>query len=532
MRLPRILTGARLGVLAVLVANGFAQAAASLCLVAIVGAAVSGGPVNQGWLIVSASLSLGITLFALRVMRRRQGAAFALDYVREVRGLLVEQLFALPATDGRIRLGLVMTRLVTDLSAIRSWLADGLASFFVAGPSVALTVLGAFWLAPGAAPFLLAGVLVWSIVTLAALPFLYRAIRESRRRRGRLAGRLGDIVLARTTFAHFGRSGAVARKIDRMSTTLNKWLVRRAGWSGAARASSDLVMPIVIAILVAYAFEGGPVMPVGELSTLLLLSGLTVGQLSDLARAADYRLAWVESRRRIASILSMPILEDPDNPVPLPRSAAGRRLRVELHDPKGSPSRVLEAAPGGLILLRGDTQEARSAFVAGVAGFDDSGGFAVFLDDIPLHKVTRRDRRRAITLLSPAIPLISGAVTENVAIGAPSAMPHAEIVAIASLCGLKVDAFQESYRVRPEPHHGICTVQAARIRAARALARSAAVLLIDDVEVCRDRELFVAVIARARIAGTTVIVSSETAPAGPQFDDIWLLNGELPSRDL
>lgn len=527
MRLPGILTGARLGALAVLIANGFAQAAVSLVLVAIVGAAVSGRRLaeDQDWLIAAASLLLGIALFALRVMQRRQGAAFALDYVREVRGLLVEQLFALPPTAGRTRLGLVMTRLVTDLSAVRSWLADGMASLFVAGPSVVLIVLGAFWLAPGVAPFLLSGVVVWSIVSLVALPLLHRAICESRRRRGRLAGRLGDIVLARTTFAHFGRSGPAARKIDRMSEALNEWLVRRAGWSGAAHASSDFVVPVIIAVLVVYALPGSPTMPAGDLSTLLLLAGLTVGQLSDLSRAADYRLAYVESRRRIGSILSMPTLADSENPIPLPRAPAGRRLRVAFHDTNNEPSHVLEAAPGALILLRSDTPEARDALLVNIAGFEESGGLTIFLDDIPFHKASRRNWRRAITLLSPAIPLIRGTMAANIAIGASSSMPQQEIVTIASLCGLAVDVESETDQVRLEPPHGITPMQAARIRAARALARSAAVLLIDDIEVCRDSDLLAAVLAHARAACTTVIVSSETAPAGTEFDDIWLLDG-------
>ncbi|TIN06192.1 MAG: hypothetical protein E5Y59_18110 [Mesorhizobium sp.] len=63
-------------------------------------------------------------------------------------------------------------------------------------------------------------------------------------------------------------------------------------------------MPVIVVILVAYAFSGRPAILVGDLSTLLLLAGLTVGQLSDLARAADYRLAYVESRRRIALMTS------------------------------------------------------------------------------------------------------------------------------------------------------------------------------------------------------------------------------------
>ncbi|RWB07633.1 ABC transporter transmembrane domain-containing protein [Mesorhizobium sp.] len=524
MPLPGILIGTRLVALAVLVAIGFAKAATSLALVAIVGAAVSGEPqpLGQGRLIV-ASLSLGIALFALGVMQRRQGAAFALDYVREVRKLLVEQLFALPPGAGRTGLGLVMTRLVTDLSAIRSWLADGVASLFVAGPSVVLIVLGAFWLAPGVAPFLLCGVLAWSIVCLVALPFLHRAIRESRRRRGRLAGRLGDIVVARAAFAHFGKSGTSTRKIDRMSEALNMWLVRRAGWSGAARASSDFVMPVIVVILVAYAFSGRPAILVGDLSTLLLLAGLTVGQLSDLARAADYRLAYVESRRRIASILARPVLADPVSPIPLPRSTSGRRLRIEFHCRNGTPSKVLEAAPGASILLGGDTPEARSALFSSIAGFEENSGLAVFLDDIPVNKISQRDRRRAITLLSPAIPLVRATMVDNIALGAPSATSQEEIIATASLCGLAVDGPPDSSQRRLEPAR-VSAMQAARIRAARALVRSAAVLLIDDIDVCKDRDLLAAVLAHARAAQTTVIVSCEAATAGMEFDDTWLLD--------
>ncbi|NGO55210.1 ABC transporter ATP-binding protein [Allomesorhizobium camelthorni] len=531
MRLPAILTGVRLAALAVLIAIGFAQAATSLALVAIVGAAVSGeGPaLGQGWLIVTASLSLGIALFALRVMQRRRGAAFALDYVREVRGLLVEQLFALPPAAGQTGLGLIMTRLITDLSAIRSWLADGVASLFVAGPSVVLIVLGAFWLAPQVAPFLLSGVFVWSIICLIALPFLHRAIRESRRRRGRIAGRLGDIVVARAAYAHFGKSGPTTRKIDRMSEALNSWLVRRAGWSGAARASSDFVMPVIVAFLAAFAFSGRPAMLVGDLSTLLLLAGLTVGQLADLARAADYRLAYIESRRRIASILARPVLADPVNPIPLPRSAAGRRLHIEFHCPHGKPPNVLEAAPGASILLRGDTPEARSAFFSNIAGFEENSGLAIFLDDISVNKISRRDRRRAITLLSPAIPLVRGTMVENIALGAPSATLQQEIIATASVCGLAVDGASESSQRRLKPAH-VSAMQAARIRAARALVRSAAVLLIDDIDVCKDRDLLAAVLARARAGQTIVIVSCEAAIAGIEFDDTWLLDGEGSSR--
>jgi ABC-type transport system involved in cytochrome bd biosynthesis fused ATPase/permease subunit len=110
-------------------------------------------------------------------------------------------------------------------------------------------------------------------------------------------------------------------------------------------------------------------------------------------------------------------------------------------------------------------------------------------------------------------------------LGAPSATSQEEIIATASLCGLAVDGPPDSSQRRLEPPR-VSAMQAARIRAARALVRSAAVLLIDDIDVCKDRDLLAAVLAHARAAQTTVIVSCEAATAGMEFDDTWLLDCE------
>ncbi|MCT7377846.1 ABC transporter transmembrane domain-containing protein [Chelativorans salis] len=523
MRPPSLLIGGRLGAMAGLVANGFSQAAASLALVWVVDLVASGGLAGgHGWLIAAASLFLGITLFVLRVMQRRQGAKLALGYVREVRGQLVRHLLALPPSASRTRLGLVMTRLITDLSAIRSWLADGIASFLVAGPSIILIALGGFWLAPSVAPYLLSGILLWLAITILTLPFLQHAIRESRRWRGRLAGHLGEVVLGRTSFAHFGRSGPVMRKVDRESDRMNAWLIRRASWSGVARAASELVTPAMIAILVGYAVAAGPAMPVADLSALLLLSSLIVAYLSDLARAADYRLAYVESRRRIASILAMPVLSDPEMPMPLPRTSAGRRLCIE-HRPDGGSLVVLKATPGELVLLCGGTRTSRSAFLASVAGLEEDADLSVFLDGVPLHQVSRRDWRRAVSLLSPAIPLVRGTAMENIVIGAPSGTSQEEIGSIAKSCRVDADGGSENPQLHTRASHAPSPAQASRIRAARAMIRSASVLLIDDDEVCNDQDLLDTIIAYARAAQSIVIVSCQSGET-IAADKVWLLD--------
>ncbi|UVC18143.1 hypothetical protein [Mesorhizobium onobrychidis] len=55
-------------------------------------------------------------------------------------------------------------------------------------------------------------------------------------------------------------------------------------------------------------------------------------------------------------------------------------------------------------------------------------------------------------------------------------------------------------------------------------------LLIDDVDVCKDRDLLAAVLACARATHTTVIASCDVAAGTTEFDDTWLLDGEWSSR--
>lgn len=526
MSLPPLSTSARRRALGGLVLNGFLQAAASLGLVLVFGAAVSAEPgiTQRRAILVAASVGLGLVIFALRVLQRRQGEAFALDYVRDTRLAFVDRLFAGSTDESRTRLGLLMTRLITDLSAIKLWLANGLASMFVAVPSTTLVLSGAFWLVPSVAPFLVVGVVVWFVVTVVANPFLRRAVRESRRHRGRLASRVGDAVLARSTLAHFGRAGATRRRVEKMSDRLNRMLVARAGWSGAMRAAAELITPTMIAAMTAAAFLAMPEPGAADVSMLLLLAGLVVVQLTDIARAADYRLAYLESRRRLASVLAAPALPEPTNPVPFSRSADGRSIRVEIAGNADDQPFAFEAPPGSVVLFAGKSRLARSAIVLQIGGLEKAENVSVDLDGVPFDQISLRDRRRAITVVSPAIPLIRGTIEQNIAIGAPSESSPEEIATIAALCGLCNDAaighvpLQHSI----EAPLTIDPPLAVRIRAARALARSASILLVDDPFLL-DSAILPDFLDYARRKRMTVILSGE-AGAVRGVDIVWSLD--------
>lgn len=523
MGLPRVMTARRRGAFTLLVAIGFAQAAVSLGLVVIVREASNeafAAAAATGMLALAA-LGLGFFLFALRIVQKRQGEALALGYTAEVRVNLVEQIFAMPAESSKTRLGLMMTRLITDLSAIKNWLAEGLASLFVALPSVSTIVVGAFFLAPSVAPYLLVGVVVWAAATVLAIPFLGRAIRESRKRRGRMSARLGDIVLARATLAHFGRGGPTVRRVERMSESLNAALVARAGWSGTARAASDLALPAIVASLMAIALTRMPAVAPRDLGILLLLSGLVVAQLADLARAADYRLAFREAWRRLSDILDQPVVGDPEDPVALPRAVGGRTLKVSFHTPGTCGERSFEAKAGAVVAVTGGAEADRSAFLRAIAEPSSRIDLAIQLDDIALSRVTRRDRRRAITLVSPSLPLIRASILDNIAIGAPSGTPHREIARIAHLAGLDLAANPDPAPLDPAR---VDPRLAGAIRAARALLRGAAVIAVDDPDLCRNASLLSAFVAEAA-ARRAVVVLAATADVARRADVVWDISG-------
>lgn len=525
MSLPPLMTSRRRAALFGLVLNGFLQAAASLGIVGVVDAVVSSEASSPSppMLLAATSVGLGVALFALRVLQRRQGEGFALDYVREIRVSLVEHLLSVPTTQEKTSFGLAMTRLITDLSAIKSWLADGVASLFVSGPSTVLILVGAFWLAPTVAPYLAAAVTMWLAMAIATLPFLRRAIRESRRHRGRLAAHLGHTILSHVTLSHFGRSGPTMRKTETMSETLNQTIVERATWSGVVRAASDLVTPLIVAAVITATLLQSHSMNASDLSILLLLAGLTVSQLAHLARAADYRLAFLESRRRIASALSVDLPADPESPTPLPRSSCGRAIGVEIRASPADAPAVYYAPAGTVVTLYGSTPAIRSAVLAAIAGLADSPYVRVTLDEIALHDVSRRDRRRAITLVSPVIPLTCGTVKENIAIGALSKASAQDIAEIAESCGLQDNGMLDHRITAPL---SIDPFLAARIRAARALARGASIVLVDDTALIEDKELLAAFLSRALSRGITVIISCAGPNLVPGVHHAWSLEKE------
>ncbi len=283
---PPILSGPRRWLFARLLANGACQAAGTLALPLLLGGSSSLGAYQA-----AAGLALLATLLiALRAQELRDAERLGLNYVSEVRMRLFDGL----AEGCGTAHGVAMSRLMNDLSALRQWVGLGLARSF----SAALALSGCAGAAALMSGTHLAVILVPAAmvltVGLAVLGPLEARVRKVRRRRGKLARLLGESLLALPDLQAADEKRAVRRRVARSSAKLNDALVERIRSASLLRVLPDAVLPMTFIAAVATGFEAGS----GQLG-IILLAGLAASPITQLLRAAEYRIAFTVARERL-----------------------------------------------------------------------------------------------------------------------------------------------------------------------------------------------------------------------------------------
>ncbi len=224
MSLPRIAAGRRKSWLWMLVANGIAQALCGLALAYLLRDALhvardGSAPWNQS----AGILSIGVAMILLRVREARDAERLGQNYVTRVRLRIFDRLASRPARDRTAgRWGVTMTRLISDLNSLRNWVSTGVARSIVAS----ITALGLLAGLVVLSPWSSIGVVSMTVVCLAGAaaltPRLRDLVRESRRRRGRLANNLGERILALPTVRELGRSRQERARVRSHSVRLSE----------------------------------------------------------------------------------------------------------------------------------------------------------------------------------------------------------------------------------------------------------------------------------------------------------------------
>lgn len=435
----------------------------------------------------------GLLLGYLRYRERYDGEWLGQHYVAELRLRLFEHFVnADLRAASRLSRGGLMLRFVTDLTGIRQWVAVGLPRMLVAVPAtlVVLLVLSILtpWLGAAFAALLTGGLWLGSRLSRR----LERAVSVVRDRRGDLAATVADRIGAVATLQACGQEWREVRRLRRQGQALNEALLRRARLGGVLRAlgESGGVLFTAAALGLGGLLVAWGSLPPRDLLVVMVLAGLFVPILRDIAQASDYRQGWRVSQQRARRVLMLPskIHRRRRRDSRLPVGAEGRlRLSGLRLDGLAQPfDAVLEK--DDRVLLTGPNAGAKSALLQVLVGLWSVEGGEVWLDEFPLHLRGRELAGGEVALVAPELRLLRGSIRRNLLYLNPEAEPDALVAALA-------DAGLESLLQRlpagldsrvGEDGSGLSRSERARVALARAVLGQPRVLLLDDMGLATD----------------------------------------------
>ncbi len=479
MSLPRLWTRSRSIGLARLLLVGVLQAIAAVMLAVAGSRLLTGSSSILSSEALAACVLIGtVSLIGLRVLQRRWSEALALSYILELRVALMSHVLRTPTNVKSMRFGLVMTRIVNDLTAIKLWIANGLIA-----SHVAISVLGTLFayllvMEPTLAVVLVPGLLLWCLCLLVTLRPLMGKIRESRRRRGRIASTAGGQLSGRLTLLSYGALGKSLKALRKRSKKMNRALIGRATISGLLRSSSDLVFPVIAVTLGLglLTFDGTPITAY-RLGFFFLLLGIVIVQLNALSMAVEYRMAHTVAIARLKDIFSRPAIEVKPGKRRLSRKAGGRNLKVRNLDlGQANPRYSLEVKPGQTAVLEDLTPEEIICLFTQISGLAQLRKGRISIDGKAQIKTPPRDWWRTVTLVTNDLPLITGTIAENATLGTPSRLDDQERQKTLHQFGLSGEISTTRISETDQPSPSI----AAAIRAVRGILRRANIVLVDE----------------------------------------------------
>lgn len=527
-RRPKIVTGARLFLLVRLVANGLLQTVLAIGIAFLTArmlgffAEPSALPVI-GWT-GAALAAAGFATAALRALQRRDAEALGLSYVRDLQFLVFAHLCR--AAPESVRIGSTMTRFTTDLSSVKNWISQGVASSLVAAASLSAGLIALAFLdwrlaAASMIPFVICG-----LVAAAVTAPLLDSVRLSRRLRGRLSGRIGDNIMVRTTLMHLGLIERETRRLSERASELDAVLIKRALLAGALRFSVEAIAPCAAALaLVFHALGAGqPPLSAHTVASWLFALTIVIGPVRDCARAWDYRLAYSETINRLERLLQRTPAHHKE-PAPERDIPAGGGIRLDGVKLDGRPEILTFEAPAGSLIAVTGEASGRSDLFEAIAGLGRMEAEKILLGDMPLTDIPARHFSRAVGLVSPAVPPLRGSLRRNLSRGIEP-VEDEDLLAVLARCRLDL-VFPEGLETRLNAGAGgLPPAIQARLVLARALVRDPRLLLIDDPVLMADRDgrAVLSEIAAARDRITLVAIDE------PQIldfldmpDDVWAL---------
>lgn len=545
--LPRLFANGRTFLLAGLCGVGLLSAAVGIGIaygVAELSAVVLGdhGSGDEADLWFALLPVAALLLFALQVLERVLSERLGQHYVVELRAAIQERLYALGDLERtRLRNGHLMTRFTADLTAIRSWVARGVATLFT-GIAMLLGLLG--YLVSREPVFgILVALLASLLIIVVALigPALSKRIFEARRRRARLSAFMGERVTAMRGVRALRAGKADRKRLARLSRRLADAMVKREAWSESVRALpavSGLTAP-ALCVVAAGMLPGAP-LGAAELILVMTVAGMTARPLTQLSQAFVYRSNFRIARRMLATLFRLPVQ-------PTRRSgghglrAGAAEIEVQSLRLRGKEEPVtVRVSAGARIVVAGPPASGKTRLLRQLAGFTCFYPRRVRISGRDMTTVARESLHREVRLLSPDMPLLKGSLSRNLGLRGTQ---RQALLPLLQQCGVVPDLLGEeqldNFRVA-EGGRNLSNSLRLRLLLARAIAGRPSVLLIDDFDQLQDFAVrrLIETLWRHK-AGPAMLVVSGAESLHGTADDVWHLQdresystGEAESRDM
>lgn len=548
--MPPVWQGRRRILLVTLVILGVVQAVLALVMTSSVDQLLQAVPDAQDapgaahlqgstpWLrllaLVGSVLGIGMSRWLERIVAEDLGQ----DYVFEQRRRLVTS--ALGSTREGRSLGVIITRSSNDLSAIRNWLASGIVPLITAIPLI-LIVVGVLAFQNWPVALAVAIPMVGMLLILPALARVaHSRARSLRRYRGRLSARIADSVRAGESVQAAGALQRELRAVDRDSARVVAAAVDRAVITGLIRALTMTVASLSTVAVVVTATLG--LVNAAGVASIMMLLGVLATPLGDLGKVVEYRQNYKAARRILA-----PMLTEAET-IKKEEEAREKRFREygrETMDPAvgveirhlvvdGQVIPELSAKPGECVrLLSEDPGQIRRTIQDLMAG-RSSGPWEAELPapDIEISGVDfvnapGKVRRTLVGFASARVPLERGSIRRLVSLRTPGASDGEIQDALARVGLLARVNRSEKGMNQTLKNDGApwSPSDVTRLKLARALLRSPALLLLEGVDTSLDSD-GLAMLNRIieEYPGVVLLSSHHPESVGGQFTP-WDLHG-------
>lgn len=496
--MPPILAGSRWILLVSLIVYGLGQTltkvgSALLIELAFDRVLVAADPAGYGLVLaIGAGLLATAALAAeLEIGEREDAERLGQRYATAIRITLFQKLLTLsPRVLQQRSQGAVALRFIGDLTAIRKWISLGLARLVTATIKGFGLLLGLAFVSPVLALTVAAVLGIGFMLSLSLGHALQHSAREARRRLSQLAGNITEKIAAVGVVQVFGQSQREQDRLIRQSRRLEETHIRRAVTAGQLKG---LVEAITLLALGSVLMVGSWQVTAGQMSVGMVVATLTlVGQLTptlrDLSRVQEYWHNAQVAQAKILEFLRIPsgVVDQPDAPDLV--ITAGRLTFDRVCVAGGIHELSGEVEPGQVVVIVGPNGAGKSTLLALVARLLDPDSGSVQIDGQDLRWCNLRSVRRAVSMVSPDLPLLRGSIRKNLRYRRVSSSSR-EQRTLWKRCG--VDALlgqlpRGEKTSLAERGLGLSTGQRQRLMLARGLRGNPPLLLLDEVDANLD----------------------------------------------